>query len=69
MRKYRAKEKFVINDVVIANPGDELEIQNAVPAPGESEEDVTGYCDIHNLTTGEKYNAAWIDVDDSVEEI
>jgi hypothetical protein len=65
--KYIVKKQFAINDTPIGNPGDTLEIKDAVPTAGEGPESVEGYCDIENLTTGEKFEAAWMDIDDSVE--
>lgn len=67
--KFVCKETFEINDIVIGNKGDILEITNAIPHGNETSEDVDGYCDIVNITTNQTFDATWIDVDDTLEEI
>lgn len=69
--KYVCKSDFEINDILVGNKGDVLEITDPIPRESKNEtwEDVAGYCDIHNLTTGQNYDATWNDVDDTLEEI
>lgn len=61
--KYICKEICDIDGIVICWPGDVLEIVDAVPDYGE---DVLGYVDIINETTGEFFLATWIDVEEMV---
>lgn len=63
------KETYKIDGVVVAKTGDVLKIVDAVPGDGESYEDVDGYCDIVNKTTGETFNVTWIDVDLTILEL
>ena len=67
--KYVCKNDFEINDILVGRKGDILDIVDPTPNENETWEDVEGYCDIHNLTTGQIYEATWIDVDDTLEEI
>ena len=69
--KYICKEDFEINGVLVGNKGDVLEITNATPREKENEtlEDVKGYCDILNTTKKRSFEATWIDVDDTLEQI
>ena len=60
------KETYDINGVVVGKIGDIIKIVDAVPNDGENYEDVDGYCDIINETTGEMFNATWLDVDDTI---
>lgn len=64
--KYICNGFYTINGTVIADPGDIIKIVDATPNSEESWEDVAGYCDIVNETTGKIFNATWLDVDDSV---
>ena len=57
------KENFEINGVLVGIKGDELEVFDAVPNDGESAEDVSGYCDIINLTRHELFLACWSEVE------
>ena len=57
------KDVYNIDGIVVGNIGDIIKIVDAVPDDGESYEDVDGYCDIVNETTGEIFNATWLDVD------
>lgn len=61
--KYFCKEDFKINDVLVGIKGDTIEIKNSTPEDGESPYDVEGYCDITNISTGKKYTATRIDID------
>lgn len=54
------KDDFIINDVLIGRKGDLLEITDAIP---ENEEDVSGYCDIKNLTTGQITWSNWSEIE------
>ena len=69
--KYICKEDFEINGVLVGNKGDVLEITDATPREEENEtlEDVKGYCDILNTTKKQSFEATWIDVDDTLEQI
>lgn len=67
--KFICKTTFEINEILIGNKGDILEVTNAIPAKNETLEDVEGYCDIANLTTNQKFNATWMDIDDTLEKI
>lgn len=64
--KYICKEKFEVNGTIVGNAGDILEITDAVPVGTETAESVAGYCDISNETTGKKYEACWMDIEDTV---
>lgn len=57
------KNTFEINGVLVGNKGDELEVFDAIPNDGESAEDVSGYCDIINLTSHELFLACWSEVE------
>ena len=69
--KYICKEDFEINGILVGNKGDVLEITDAIPREEENEtlEDVEGYCDILNTTKKRFFEATWIDVDDTLEQI
>ena len=67
--KFVCKETFEINDILVGNKGDILEITNAIPHGKETPEDVDGYCDIVNLTTNQTFDATWIDIDNTLEQI
>lgn len=62
--KYVCVEYFEINNVLIGNKGEVLEIIDAVPTENETAEAVKGYCDITNISTNQRFNATWIDIDD-----
>lgn len=59
------KEKFIINNVVIGDKGDVLEIVDAMPFVGETEEDVAGYCDVFNNTKVTCTATTWLEVDEN----
>lgn len=54
------KNDFEINGILVGNKGDELEVVDAIPENGE---DVSGYCDIRNLTTDEIFWATWNEIE------
>ena len=57
------KDNFEINGVLVGSKGDELEVTDAISNDGESVEDVSGYCDVKNLTTNEVYWTTWSEVE------
>lgn len=61
--RYICKDVFGISDNIIGNPGDLLEVYDALPEKGESAESVVGYCNIFNYTTGQRWNATWNEVE------
>ena len=65
-KEYICKDILKINDVIVANKGDEIIISDAVPAEDETLEDVDGYCDIENITKMMRFNATYLDIDYSV---
>ena len=58
--------KFEINGNLIATKRNLLEVYDARPEEGETAEDVAGYCDIFNITTGAIFEATWNDIDNNV---
>lgn len=60
------KDIYKINDIVVGNVGDVIKIVDAIPSNEENYEDVDGYCDITNETTGKTFNATWLDIDDTI---
>lgn len=64
--KYTCKDNFKINNTLVGRKGDVLEITDATPDVGETLEDVAGYCDILNTATNERFEATWIDIDETV---
>lgn len=59
--KCMCKDDFIVNDILIGRKGEWLEVTDAIP---ENEEDVSGYCDIRNLTTGQLIWATWNEVEE-----
>ena len=59
---------YNIDGVHIGEPGDILTITDAIPSINESWEDVDGYCNIKNESTGVTYWGTWLDVEMAVME-
>ena len=64
--RYVCKDTFDVEGLIIGKPGDIITIIDAVPNNGESYDDIDGYCDIFNETTGEIFGATWLDIDETV---
>ena len=60
------KEPFYLNGVLFGNPGDVIQVTDAIPGIFEDWEDVVGYCDIYNETTRKVCWGTWLDVEDAV---
>lgn len=65
--KYVCKKDFEINNILVGHEGDVLVITDAAASADKTQEDVSGYCDIENITTKQRFEATWMDISDELE--
>ena len=69
INRFICKDTYYIDEMIVGRTGDVITIMDATPCYGESYEDVKGYSDIINETTGEIFWATYLDIDNAILEI